>query len=92
MFGGKTRVNSGGISMSVEIDTHAPPVDKLFSIPRCQGDPSSNFSLTMQCLGSRTAWRRSIGTGEKRGKDVINRSPRRNYSKLMLCTTLLSKV
>ena len=32
---------------ALEIDTHAPPADRLFSMPRIHGESSSNFSLTI---------------------------------------------
>jgi hypothetical protein len=52
----------------VEIDRHAPPADKLFSMARNQGALSSNFSLTIKFCGSRGLLRRSTGNTEKRGK------------------------
>jgi hypothetical protein len=47
VFGGTTKVNSAGTAFVPEIDTHAPPADRLFSMPRSHGESSSNFSLTV---------------------------------------------
>jgi hypothetical protein len=63
-------VNCAGMALPVEIKTHAPPADRLFSIPRNQGDPSSNISLTIWFFGSRGLVRLSTGKEEKRGTPI----------------------
>jgi hypothetical protein len=70
VLGGRIRVNSSGMAFVVEIDRHAPPADKLFSMARNQGASSSNFSLTIKFCGSRRLLRRSTGNTEKRGKSM----------------------
>jgi hypothetical protein len=79
VFGGKTKVNSAGMAFVPEIDTHAPPADRLFNMPRSHGESSSNFSLTVRFAGSRWLLRRSTGNREKRGKDIADRSPWRHH-------------
>ena len=37
VFGGSTKVNFAGITVTVEMDTRAPPADRLFNRPRCHG-------------------------------------------------------
>jgi hypothetical protein len=70
VFGGRSKVNSSGISVSVEIITHAPPIDRFCNMPRCQRE-SSNLNLTIWFLGSRGVLRRSAtGSSENRGKDI----------------------
>jgi hypothetical protein len=69
-LGGRIKVNSAGTVFVVEIDRHAPPTDKLFSMARNQGASSSNFSLTIRFCGSRRFLRRSTGKTEKRGKPM----------------------
>jgi hypothetical protein len=68
-------VNCAGMAFSVEIETHAPSADRLFSMPRNQGDPSSNINLTIWFFGSRGVLRLSTGKEEKRGTPM--RSPPR---------------
>jgi hypothetical protein len=73
VLGGRTKVNCAGRAFAVEIETHAPPADTLFSMPRAQGDPSSNIILTIWLFGSRGLRRLSIGKEEKRATPI--RSP-----------------